>query len=305
MTAEPDGIFAYQMSFLMMVSPARFREFSGDWTCFAMNLAGTGPYWLVSITPRERCELAANTAYWEPNRVPKTPRTVLVPIPDANARAAALLAGTVDIAETLPPDVIPALRAANVQVALNSYPHIWAWRLNVGQGSPFSNIRIRRAANLAVDRESIVKLLSDTAVAAKGKVLPGDPWYGRPTFDIKFDLEGARRLMMEAGYSRANRLPLRVIIATGGGGQMAPVPMNEAIQENLKDAFMDVTFDVVDFTTIIGLFARRRPGGEPTRHPRHQHRHSLHRSDDRLDYLRQSADDAARGELGLLQQSSG
>jgi ABC-type oligopeptide transport system substrate-binding subunit len=55
----------------MMVSPARWRELNGDWARFAMNPSGTGPYSVVSITPRESCELAANPGYWDAARVPR------------------------------------------------------------------------------------------------------------------------------------------------------------------------------------------------------------------------------------------
>ncbi|MEI8146230.1 MAG: ABC transporter substrate-binding protein, partial [Alphaproteobacteria bacterium] len=252
-TTEPDGMFAYQMSFLMMVSPSRWRELGGDWQRFSSQPAGTGPYSVVSITPRERCELAAFANYWDKARVPKTARTILLPIPDATSRVAGLRAGTIDVAESLPTDAIASLKSAGMQVVQNSYPHIWAWRLNVNPGTPFADIRVRRAANLAIDRPSMVKLLSDTALPAAGKVLPGDPWFGNPTFKITYDVDGARKLMAEAGFGPNRRLPLRVVIASGGGGQMVPLPMNEMMQENLEDAYMDVTFDVVDFTTIIGM----------------------------------------------------
>ncbi|WP_239514604.1 ABC transporter substrate-binding protein, partial [Klebsiella pneumoniae] len=82
----------------------------------------------------------------------------------------------------------------------NSYPHVWAWRLNVNPGTPFADIRVRKAANLAIDRDGMVQLLSGTAEAAKGKVLPGDPWFGKPGFDIRYDVEAAKALMTEAGY---------------------------------------------------------------------------------------------------------
>jgi peptide/nickel transport system substrate-binding protein len=248
-----DGMFPYQLSYLWLVSPARFAELGGDWQKFTQRPAGTGPYKVIAVTPRERVELEANTAYWDAKRVPKTARTVLVPIPDGNARIAALRAGTIDIAETLPPDAIPSLKAAGQQVVQNSYPHIWAWRLNVNAGTPFADIRVRKAANLAIDRESMVQLLSGTAQAAKGKVMPGDPWYGKPTFDIRYDVEAAKKLMIEAGYGPTKRLAVTSVIASGGGGQMVPMPMNEMIQENLKDIFIDVKFEVVDFTTIINM----------------------------------------------------
>jgi peptide/nickel transport system substrate-binding protein len=248
-----DGMFPYQLSYLWFVSPARLAEHGGDWQKFTQRPAGTGPYKVVSVTPRERVELEANTDYWDAKRVPKTPRTVLLPIPDGNARIAALRAGTIDIAETLPPDAIPSLKAAGMQIVQNSYPHIWAWRLNVNPGTPFADVRVRKAANLAIDRDSMVQLLSGTARAAKGKVMPGDPWYGNPTFDIRYDVEAAKKLMIEAGYGPNKRLEVVSVIASGGGGQMVPMPMNEMMQENLKDIFIDVKFQVVDFTTIINM----------------------------------------------------
>ncbi|WP_439572699.1 ABC transporter substrate-binding protein [Phreatobacter sp.] len=248
-----DGMFPYQLSYLWFVSPARLAELGGDWQKFTQRPAGTGPYKVVSVTPRERVELEANAAYWDKARVPKTLRTVLLPIPDSNARIAALRSGTIDIAETLPPDAIPSLKGAGFQVVQNSYPHIWAWRLNVNPGTPFADVRVRRAANLAIDRDAMVQLLSGTALPAKGKVLPGDPWFGKPTFDIRYDVEAAKKLMMEAGYGPAKRLEVVAVIASGGGGQMVPMPMNEMLQENLKDIFIDVTFQVVDFTTIINM----------------------------------------------------
>ncbi|MBL8569254.1 MAG: ABC transporter substrate-binding protein [Phreatobacter sp.] len=248
-----DGMFPYQLSFMWYVSPARWKELGGDWQKFTQRPAGTGPYKVVSVTPRERVELEANTAYWDAKRVPKTGRTVLLPIPDGNARIAALRAGTIDVAETLPPDAIPSLKAAGMQVVQNSYPHIWSWRLNVNPGTPFADVRVRKAANLAIDREGMVQLLSGTARAAKGKVLPGDPWYGNPTFDIRYDVEAAKKLMIEAGYGPNKRLDVVAVIASGGGGQMVPMPMNEMMQENLKDIFIDVKFEVVDFTTIINM----------------------------------------------------
>lgn len=248
-----DGMFPYQLSYLWFASPSRLVELGGDWQRFALRPSGTGPYKVVSVTPRERVELEANTAYWDGNRVPRTLRTVLLPIPDGNARIAALRAGTIDIAETLPPDAIPSLKAAGFQVVQNSYPHVWAWRLNVNPGTPFADIRVRKAANLAIDRQAMVELLSGTALPAKGKVLPGDPWFGTPTFAIRYDVEAARRLMREAGYGPGRRLEVVAVIASGGGGQMVPLPMNEMVQENLKDIWIDVKFEVVDFTTIINM----------------------------------------------------
>ncbi len=191
-TNQTDGSVLFQLTFLMMVSPARWRELNGDWARFAMNPSGTGPYSVVSITPRESCDLAANPGYWDP-RACRGPRARFWCLYlTANARVAALRGGGIDIAESLPPDTIPSLRKAGLQVVENSYPHVWAWRLNVNPGTAFADLRVRRAANLAIDRDGLVSLLSGTAAPAKGKVQPGDAWFGKPSFDIRYDPEGAR-----------------------------------------------------------------------------------------------------------------
>jgi peptide/nickel transport system substrate-binding protein len=111
---------------------------------------------------------------------------------------------------------------------------------------------VRRAINLAIDREGIATMLNKTAMPAKGFATPDANWFGKPKFEIKYDPAAAKKLLADAGYGPSKPLEFRVIIASGGGGQMIPLPMNEAIQENLKEVGINVAFDVVDFSTIIG-----------------------------------------------------
>jgi ABC-type transport system substrate-binding protein len=250
-TREPDATLPFQLAFIWFASPSHWQALGGDWQRFALNPSGTGPYKVTGVTPRQRADLEANREYWEPSRIPKAPRTVLLPIPDGSARVAALRAGQIDVVESLPPDTIPSLRAARFQVVQNAYPHIWAWRLNVTEGSPFADLRVRRAANLAIDRDGMVALLSGAAQAARGKVTPDDPWFGNPAFVLRHDVAEARRLMTEAGYSATRRCPCNVIMPVSGGGQMVPQPMNEAMQASMREAFFDVNFLPVDFATSI------------------------------------------------------
>ncbi|MBY0336403.1 MAG: ABC transporter substrate-binding protein [Acetobacteraceae bacterium] len=252
-TTEVDGMFPYQLSFLFFASPSRWRELGGDWSRFLTQPAGTGPYRLTNLVPRQRAELEANRDYWDERRIPKAARTALLPIPDHAARVAALRANQIDIAETLTPDAIPSLRAARFQIVQNPYPHIWAWRLNVQEGSPFHDLRVRQAANLAVDRDGMVSMLAGSAQAARGKVTPDHPWFGEPGFRLRYDLPEARRLMQAAGYGPQRRAAVNVIMPVSGGGQMTPQPMSEAIQANLREAFFDVTFQPVDFVTALNL----------------------------------------------------
>ena len=249
-TKGVDALFPYQMPWFLISSPAQWEKLGHDWTRFATQPSGTGPFKLDKLVPRERCDLVKNVAYWDKSRLAKTDRIVLVPIPDAVTRANALLNGQVDIIETPPPDMTAQLQAQRFRIVQNVTPHVWPYHFSTQPGSPWVDIRVRKAANLAIDRDAIVKLLGGQAVAAKGQLDKSSPWFGKPSFDIKYDLPAARALMAQAGYSQANPLKAKVIIAQGGTGQMLSLPMNEFIQQSLAEIGIHVDFEVVELENL-------------------------------------------------------
>ncbi|MDB5519676.1 MAG: dppA 3 [Tardiphaga sp.] len=251
-TKEPNGFLLSELSSLFFASPARFEQ-AGDWTKFSQNPSGTGPYVFVSSQKGLGLSLQANPDYWDTKRIPKTKSLVIMPIPDAATRVAALRSGQVDLIDTLPPDVIPSLKSAGFQITSNTYPHTWLWRLNFSPGSPFSDIRIRKAANLAIDRDAIVDFLSGTAAPALAFAPPGSAWSGGPHFVPKYDPQAAKALLAEAGYGPDKPVKLKVVISTSGGGQMVPLSMNEIIQEDLRKVGIEVTYEVRDFTSMINM----------------------------------------------------
>ncbi len=256
-TKTPDAVYPYQVVNIFMSSPARWKELGGDWTKVADHPSGTGPWVMEKVVPRDRAEMRRNSAYWDPKRVPKSERMILRCIPDASTRLAALLSGQVDWIEAPPPDAVPRIKSSGMQLVTNVYPHIWPYQLSFLPTSPFHDLRVRKAANLGIDRDGLVKLLGGLAVAAKGHVTPGHPWFGKPTFDIKYDPDAAKALMKEAGFSPSKPAKVKFLISTAGSGQMQPLPMNEFIQENLKDVGFDVVFDTMEWEA---LRARRRGG---------------------------------------------
>ncbi|MDO9442380.1 MAG: ABC transporter substrate-binding protein [Beijerinckiaceae bacterium] len=261
-TKEPDSTFAYRLVQILFSSPARWAELGGDWGKFSRQPSGTGPWKFDKLVPRERIEMVRNADYWNAERIPKTDRLVLLTMPDANTRVAALLSGQVDVIEAVAPDTVPRLRQAGMQVVANESPnilHVWPYWLSYAEGSPFRDIRVRKAINLAIDREGLSKFLGGYAMPASGMVPPGHPFYGKPNFKIGYDPAGAKKLLAEAGYGAAKPLKLRFIISPSGSGQMQPLPMNEFVQENLREIGVDLSFDVMDWEALRG---RRRSGAD-------------------------------------------
>ncbi|BAT59285.1 glutathione-binding protein GsiB precursor [Variibacter gotjawalensis] len=253
-TKTPDATLPYQIAWIMFSSPAQFEKVGKSWDAFARTPSGTGPWKLEKFTPRERAEMVPNKDYWDKKRVPKLDRLVLLPLPEGNARVAALRSGQVDWIEAPPPDAVPALKSAKMQIVTNAYPHNWTWHLSRTEGSPWNDIRVRKAANLAVDRAGMSEMLSGLMIPAQGFFPPGHQWFGNPTFKVRYDVAEAKKLMAEAGYGPQKPLKTKVLISGSGSGQMQPLPMNEYLQQSLAEVGIQIELEVVDWNTLINIW---------------------------------------------------
>ncbi len=271
-TKDADANLPYEMTSIFYSSPARWAEVGRDWSAFALRPSGTGPWAVDKVVPRERVEFVRNAAYWEPARVPKADRMIIKPMPDGVTRVSALLNGQVDWVEAPPPDTIAQLKSAGMNIVQNKYPHIWPYLYSTLPDSPFKDVRVRHAMNFAVDREGLVTLLGGTAIPAKGMVPPGHPWFGTPIIDVTYDPERARKYLADAGFGPNNKCKITLLISTSGSGQMQPLPMNEAIKENLEDVGFEVTLNAMDWES---LRARRRAGAKA---PENKGGHALNNS---------------------------
>ena len=256
-TKTPDAVFPYNMANVFYSSPARFAEVGNNWDRFAERPSGTGPYIGDKLVSRQRFEAVRNGEYWDAARKPQHERLVLLPIPDSLTRVSALLSNQVDFIEAPPPDAADRIKAAGHSVVTNAYPHIWCHQLSFQPDSPFRDVRVRQAANMAIDRAAMVGLLGGMALPAKGQVNEGHPWFGRPTVDLSYDPARARTLLAEAGFGPNNRVKTKFIISPSGSGQMQPLPMNELMQQNYREVGIDLEFEVMDWEA---LRTRRRAG---------------------------------------------
>jgi ABC-type transport system substrate-binding protein len=104
---------------------------------------------------------------------PEVKRIVVTSVPDAATRLAQLKSGQIDYAENLPGDLLPQV-TGNLRVD----PAPWfggslLLQPNLAKGSILSDVRIRQAINLAIDRNQI-------AETALGGQIAGRPLYGIP-----------------------------------------------------------------------------------------------------------------------------
>jgi ABC-type transport system substrate-binding protein len=231
-----------------MVSRCRAEALHYDWTAYTNQPSGTGPYRFGSLTPHERMVLLPNKDYWDKARVPKQDQLVLLPMPEAATRTAALLSGQVNFVEAPAPDAIPVLKRAGMQIYSNVYPHNWPYILNFTRG-PFTDLRVRQAANYAINRDDVVDLVGGFATPEYAEVPPSLPYYGHPVI-YKFDPAKAKALLKEAGC-----VPCKVTLAisTSGSGQMQSLPMNELVKQQLEDVGFQVNLEVMDWNALLDV----------------------------------------------------
>ncbi len=261
-TKAVDALFPYQLLWFLISSPAQYEKLGRSWEAFAANPSGTGPFRIGSFTPRVQIELLRNSDYWDKTRIPKLEKLVLVCSPEDLARTNALLSGQVDLIETPAPDAVPRLQQSGDRIVGNVTPHVWNYHLSLVEGSPWRDKRLRQAANLAVDRAGIVQLMGGLAKPALGQVDAASPWFGNPSFKLRTDMDAARKLMTDAGFSKSNPLAVKFMVPTGGTGQMLSMPMNEFIQESWADIGIKLTLQPVELE--VAYTAWRKGAADPS-----------------------------------------
>ena len=137
------------------IVPRKYVEKVGD-DGFRRAPIGAGPYRFVSFSPGVELVLEAFEHYWR--KPPAVKRVILKVVPDEATRLAALKAGEVDIAYSIRGELAEQLRRipglALKPVVLQGtqwlyFPEQWDPK------SPWHDIRVRQAANLALDRRNI------------------------------------------------------------------------------------------------------------------------------------------------------
>jgi len=255
-TSEPDAWLPWQLTFIVMSSPAQWQAVGG-WEAFAFDASGTGPFRMEEYVPRERLVLVPNEDYWNADRMAQADRIVLLPMPEATTRTAALLSGDVHWIEAPAPDAMARMESQGMEIVYGQTPHTWPYQLSFEEGSPWLDLRVRQAANLAVDRDGIQALLGGLMNPAVGTVPPDHAWYGEPEFEISYDPDRARALLAEAGYGPDNPVEITALISTSGSGQMQPLAMNEYIQQTMADVGIELSFEVLEWEN---LFTNWREG---------------------------------------------
>ncbi|MBA2628263.1 MAG: ABC transporter substrate-binding protein [Gemmatimonadales bacterium] len=143
---------------------------------------GNGPFRFVAHEPNRRWVFAANPDFpAELGGRPRLDRFIVVVVDEPTTKLAALTSGELDVAGIQPAHASFVRR--NPALAVMSYPLNFTYALVFNtRRPPFDDIRLRRAASAAVDRQEIVDgYLYGFGTPAFGPVPPDVPGYLAPS----------------------------------------------------------------------------------------------------------------------------
>ena len=175
------------------------------------GLVGTGPFRFVSWQSGAELVLERNDAYW--GEKPEWDRVVYQPMTNPAARAAALLAGDIDMMEDPPTADMPNFRA-NSELTMAEGPesrviylamdqqNVPSPNITSTQENPLMDVRVREALSLAIDRKVIVDRVMNGVAVPAGDLMPSNMFGASPeraTAPVA-DLARAKELLAEAGY---------------------------------------------------------------------------------------------------------
>jgi peptide/nickel transport system substrate-binding protein len=167
----------------------------------ALMPVGSGPYRVESLRPNEIAVLVRHDKFWGPR--PPFDRITYMRIPEVAARITALVNREVDFITNVPPDqerAVTRVKGFKLQGAPLPVFHVWV--LNMSHPAT-ANPDVRKALNLAIDREALVKgLWGGRGLAPKAHQFKeyGEPLY-MPELDFyRHDPKQAQQLLKKAGY---------------------------------------------------------------------------------------------------------
>jgi peptide/nickel transport system substrate-binding protein len=270
---EPYGLvlesIAKPSSLVPFMMPKRLAETPGDKPI--PEQIGSGPFKFVQaeFQPGVKAVYEKNKDYVprkEPSswtsggKVVKVDRVEWVTMPDAQTAVNALQSGDIDFMENLPFDMLPVLEAnkdLTIDV-LNKFGFQTLGRMNFLY-PPFDNVKVRRAALLAMNQKDVLDALVGNAKYQKicgavfGCGTPLESDVGAETLVKGNGMAEAKKLLAESGYDGT---PV-AIMAPGDVTTLKAQPVVAA--QLLRDAGFKVDLQATDWQTVVTRRASQKP----------------------------------------------
>ena len=177
--------------------PEGYTRFAGD----PSTQNGTGPFKLQEFEVGVQSIHTRNENYWQPGK-PYFDEVHIIDFADNDAMVNALLADQIDCAQDIPATAVDTLENQGYGV-LNAAGGGWLTIIMAVDQEPFTDVRVRQAMRLIVDRQAMVdEVLGGYGRIANDLFSPLDPAYiGDELPQREQDIPAAMALLEEAGMA--------------------------------------------------------------------------------------------------------
>ncbi|MCF7747110.1 ABC transporter substrate-binding protein [Sulfitobacter sp. M39] len=254
--SRPDATFLHVMglNFASVVAKEAVEAAGAD---FGKTAMGTGAFKLADWTIGQKLVFEKNQDYWREG----LPYLDSVTFEVGQEPIVALLRlqnGEVDV----PGDGIPPAKFQEVmgdpeqaaRVIEGGQLHTGYITLNVKM-APFDNVDVRKAVNMAINKERITQVINGRAVPATQPLPPSMPGYTEGYEGYPYDPEAAKALLAEAGFSDGFETEL-FVMNTDPNPRIA-----QAIQQDLSKIGVKATIQSLAQASVIAA------GGEADQAP--------------------------------------
>lgn len=251
----PDPAFASKVAFsVFSISDKDYLDANqGDSVKMSEKPNGTGPYIMKEWVRGDHVTYEANPNYWGTKANEKD--LIFRWSEQSAQRLLELQSGTVDGIDNPAPEDFATIQAdANLKLYARDPLNIFYIGFN-NTIPPFDNVKVRQAIALGIDRQRIVdQYLPAGSVVADVFVPPAlKPGYSTATPWYDYDVEGAKKLLEEAGYKDGLEITLtfrnvvRAYLATPDKvaqelqAQLAEIGITVKLEQMESAAFIDAT----------------------------------------------------------------
>lgn len=201
---RPEGLFAWHMGWgdAVIVAPE-----SADTN--ATEPVGTGPFRFVDRVEGQSVTMARNDDYW--GEAPALEELVFRFVSEDAAQIAAVLAGDIDVFPNIGSEGLDAFEGnPDFEVYIGTTEGETILVPNQRR-APWSDVRVRRALQHAIDRDALVQAVGEGLGTPIGShFAPHHPAYVDLTGRYPYDPDAARALLAEAGHGAGLRAVMKL-----------------------------------------------------------------------------------------------
>ena len=229
-----------------------------------------GPFKMESWTHDAEIVMVPNENYYDAGSISIESLTFAL-MDDANAQLTAFNSGDLDFMQNPPPDEVATLLADGTLIAGDFLGTYYACFNN--SVAPFDNVLVRKAFNLAIDRNYIVEMVTQAGEIPAGAWVPesvvdaegtdgpdfrevGGDFWSTAEEDYEANCEQARELLAQAGYPNGEGFPETTYLYNTDDKNQA---VAEALQQMWSSVLgVDVTLNNQDWN----VFLETRTAGD-------------------------------------------